>query len=80
MNAEHLSAQLINGVVLMVLGMAVVFTFLVILILVTKIMSKIVTKFSKPEVINKMPQRKNSSSEDAQVAVAIASAVSHQKR
>lgn len=80
MNAEQLSAQLVDGVVLMVLGMAVVFTFLVILVVVTKLMSALVKKFSKPEVAT-VPQRKiSNNNEDAQIAIALAAAVSHQKR
>ena len=40
--AETLSAQLKNGVILMGLGMAIVFAFLALLVIVTKVVSKIV--------------------------------------
>ena len=40
--AETLSAQLKNGVILMGLGMAIVFAFLALLVVVTKVVSKIV--------------------------------------
>ncbi len=78
MGTEQLSAQLVNGVVLMVLGMAVVFTFLLILVLVTKVMSKLAMKFGKKEV-KPIPQVKNLNNEDAQIAIALATAVDHQK-
>ena len=44
----YLAAQLKDGLVVMVLGMLVVFTFLVILIMAIKAMSKILGKFVKP--------------------------------
>ena len=47
--SAYLGAQLKDGLVVMVIGMLVVFLFLVILIVATKAMSKIVGKFVKPE-------------------------------
>ncbi len=79
MGTEQLSTQLINGVVLMVLGMAVVFTFLLILVLVTKTMSALVKKFSKNEVKSVPQIKKLNNNEDAQIAIALATAVDHQR-
>ena len=47
--SAYLGAQLKDGLVVMVIGMLVVFLFLIILIGATKAMSKIVGKFVKPE-------------------------------
>lgn len=44
LDKSTLNAQLVDGVVLMLLGMATVFLFLVLLIYATKLMSKICTK------------------------------------
>ncbi|MBQ0071822.1 MAG: OadG family protein, partial [Spirochaetales bacterium] len=72
------TAQLGQGVVVMVLGMLVVFFFLVILIGATQLMGKILAKFAKPEEPKKKvtaaaPVAK--ANEDAQIAAAIAAAV-----
>ena len=76
--SAYLSAQLKDGLVVMVLGMLVVFLFLVILIVATKAMSKIVGKFAKPEE----PKKKVAAApvatvkdDDAKIAAAIAAAV-----
>ena len=45
--AEQLSAQISNGLILLVLGMAIVFVFLTILVFTTKGVSKVVRKFEK---------------------------------
>ncbi len=73
----YLSAQLKDGLILMLLGMVVVFIFLTILIYSIKVMSKIVGKKApKEEVKQKVstgsPVVKN---DDAKVAAAIAAAV-----
>ena len=44
---EELRAQIGNGFILMILGMAIVFVFLTILVFSTKSVSKIVKKFEK---------------------------------
>ena len=74
----YLAAQLKDGLVVMVLGMLVVFTFLVILIMAIKAMSKILGKFVKPEE----PKKKVAAApvatvkdDDAKIAAAIAAAV-----
>ena len=74
----YLGAQLKDGLVVMVIGMLVVFLFLVILIVATKAMSKIVGKFVKPEE----PKKKVAAApvatvkdDDAKIAAAIAAAV-----
>lgn len=76
--SAYLSAQLKDGLVVMVLGMLVVFLFLIILIGATKAMSKIVGKFVKPEE----PKKKVAAApvatvkdDDAKIAAAIAAAV-----
>lgn len=73
----YLSAQLKDGLILMLLGMVVVFIFLTILICSIKVMSKIVgNKAPKEEAKQKVstgsPVVKN---DDAKVAAAIAAAV-----
>ena len=76
--SAYLAAQLKDGLVVMVLGMLVVFLFLIILIGATKAMSKIVGKFVKPEE----PKKKVAAApvatvkdDDAKIAAAIADAV-----
>ena len=76
--SAYLGAQLKDGLVVMVIGMLVVFLFLVILIGATKAMSKIVGKFAKPEE----PKKKVAAApvatvkdDDAKIAAAIAAAV-----
>ena len=76
--SAYLSAQLKDGLVVMVLGMLVVFLFLIILIVAIKAMSKILGKFAKPEE----PKKKvtsfplsTSKDDDAKIAAAIAAAV-----
>ena len=76
--SAYLSAQLKDGLVVMVLGMLVVFLFLIILIVAIKAMSKILGKFAKPEE----PKKKVTAApvatvkdDDAKIAAAIAAAV-----
>ena len=76
--SAYLCAQLKDGLVVMVIGMLVVFLFLIILIGATKAMSKIVGKFVKPEE----PKKKVAAApvatvkdDDAKIAAAIAAAV-----
>ena len=76
--SAYLGAQLKDGLVVMVIGMLVVFLFLIILIVATKAMSKIVGKFVKPEE----PKKKVAAApvatvkdDDAKIAAAIAAAV-----
>ena len=76
--SAYLSAQLKDGLVVMVLGMLVVFLFLIILIVAIKAMSKVVGKFAKPEE----PKIKVAAApvatvkdDDAKIAAAIAAAV-----
>lgn len=72
----YLSAQLKDGLILMLLGVVVVFIFLTILICSIKVMSKIVgnkaPKEAKQKVSTGSPVVKN---DDAKVAAAIAAAV-----
>lgn len=82
---ETLSTQLGYGAVLMLLGMATVFLFLVILIFATKAMSKIVTKISKPSpAAAKKPATASApkaapAANDAAIAAAIAAAYDKSK-
>ena len=76
--SAYLGAQLKDGLVVMVIGMLVVFLFIIILIGATKAMSKIVGKFVKPEE----PKKKVAAApvatvkdDDAKIAAAIAAAV-----
>ena len=76
--SAYLAAQLKDGLVVMVLGMLVVFLFLIILIGAIKVMSKVLGKFVKPEE----PKKKVAAApvatvkdDDAKIAAAIAAAV-----
>ena len=76
--SAYLGAQLKDGLVVMVIGMLVVFLFLVILIVATKAMSKIVGKFVKPEEPKKNVAAAPVATvkdDDAKIAAAIAAAV-----
>ena len=76
--SAYLGAQLKDGLVVMVIGMLVVFLFLIILIGATKAMSKIVGKFVKPEEPKKMVAAAPVATvkdDDAKIAAAIAAAV-----
>ncbi len=80
---DLLATQLKNGVVLMILGMAIVFVFLTILVFTTKGVSKLVRKFEKKKpaapVVQAAPAAVAVASNDAEVAVAIAAAVAKSK-
>ena len=80
--AEQLSAQISNGLILLVLGMAIVFVFLTILVFTTKGVSKVVRKFEKKApAAQPVAQAAQvaapaaAASNDAEVAVAIAAAM-----
>jgi len=79
LSSEVLLAQLKNGLFLLVMGMAIVFVFLTILVFTTKGVSKIVRKFEKKvPAAQAAPQASAApagSSDDAEVAVAIAAAL-----
>ena len=81
--AEQLSAQISNGLILLVLGMAIVFVFLTILVFTTKGVSKLVRKFEKKKpaapVAQAAPAAVAVASNDAEIAVAIAAAVAKSK-
>lgn len=81
MDKSTLSAQLADGVVLMLLGMATVFLFLVILIYATKLMSKICSKLGGKEPEVKVQSQRTQSAapvakttNDAALAAAIVAA------
>jgi len=80
---DVLATQLKNGLVLMVLGMAIVFVFLTILVFTTKGVSKLVRKFEKKKpaapVAQAAPAAVAVASNDAEIAVAIAAAVAKSK-
>ena len=84
---EQLVSQLKNGLVLLVLGMAIVFVFLTILVFTTKTVSKVVRKFEKKKPVAQAATPAVSaaaapaavSSSDAEVALAIAAAVAKSK-
>ena len=81
--ADQLALQIKNGLILLVLGMAIVFVFLTILVFSTKWVSKIVRKFEKSTVVAKPAVQAVASaapvSNDAEVAVAIAAAYAKAK-
>jgi len=86
-SAEQLSANLSNGVVLMLLGMGTVFLFLVVLIFVTKALSAIVMKYEANKPAPAVARRKSApaavaatSVADSEIAAAIVAAVVQQKR
>ncbi|MCF7934108.1 MAG: OadG family protein [Spirochaetia bacterium] len=71
-----------QGLVLMVTGMAVVFSFLVILVFITKILSAVVTRFfpEKEIPVRAAAPRIVGGSADAEIAAVIAAAAAHAKR
>ena len=76
--SAYLGAQLKDGLVVIVIGMLLVFLFLIILIGATKAMSKIVGKFVKPEEPKKkVAEAPVATVKDdyAKIAAAIAAAV-----
>ena len=84
--ADQLSEQIKNGLILLVLGMAIVFVFLTILVFSTICVSKIVRKFEKrpePAVATTaepvMAQPVAKASNDAEIAAAIVAAVAKSK-
>ncbi len=85
--AEQLTTQIKNGLILLVLGMAIVFVFLTILVFSTKLVSKIVRKFESQSpapatVVAEpvaQPKAKAAAKDDAEVAAAIAAAVAKSK-
>lgn len=63
------------------LGMGVVFAFLYFMILILKVQSKVLAKFSKPETPANIPTPKKDNREDTLKKVAaIAAAIHHNKR
>lgn len=77
---NQLMENLQSGLILLVLGMGTVFVFLAILILATKLMGKIVTKFvpEVPEAKQPAPSAVVSApaaGNDAEIAAAICAAV-----
>lgn len=84
--AEQLSAQLRSGLILLLLGMAIVFVFLTILVFTTLGVSKIVRKFEKKPVAAPAQVATPAAapaavavSNDAEIAVAIAAAMAKAK-
>ncbi|MCQ2412928.1 MAG: OadG family protein [Sphaerochaetaceae bacterium] len=83
---EQLSAQLKSGLILLVLGMAIVFVFLTILVFTTLGVSKVVRKFEKQKPAAPAAQVATPAaapavavSNDAEIAVAIAAAMAKAK-
>lgn len=77
LSKEVLRTQLGNGAILMLLGMAIVFVFLTILVFTTKAVSKIVGKIDakQPKVAVSAPEAVvPAASSDAEVAAVIAAA------
>lgn len=71
-----ISAALSDGIVIMLIGMGVVFSFLVILVFAMIIMSKVVIYLNKifPELVE-VPVVKKVATDDEAVAVAVLAAV-----
>ena len=81
---EQLSQQLSNGVILLVLGMAIVFLFLTILVFTTKGVSKVVRAIEKKKPAPQVAAPAAASAaasvgNDAEIAVAIAAAMAKSK-
>ena len=84
---EQLVSQLKNGLVLLVLGMALVFVFLTILVFTTKGVSKVVRKFEKKKPVAQVAApaavstaaAPAASTSEAEVALAIAAAMAKSK-
>ncbi len=88
--ADQLSAQIKNGLILLVIGMAIVFVFLTLLVFSTLGVSKIVRKLEgkRPEeaaTVQKevaqvsAPKMASTASNDAEIAAAIVAAVAKSK-
>ena len=82
--ADQLSLQIRNGLILLVLGMAIVFVFLTILVFSTLGVSKLVRKFEgkRPAPAAAAPEvsiAPAAASNDAEVAAAIVAAVAKSK-
>ena len=82
--ADQLSIQIRNGLILLVLGMAIVFVFLTILVFSTLGVSKLVRKFEskRPAQAAAAPEvtiAPTAASNDAEVAAAIVAAVAKSK-
>lgn len=81
---EQLSQQLSNGFILLVLGMAIVFLFLTILVFTTKGVSKVVRSIEKKKPAPQVAAPAAASAaasvgNDAEIAVAIAAAMAKSK-
>lgn len=81
---EQLSQQLSNGLILLVLGMAIVFLFLTILVFTTKGVSKVVRSIEKKKPAPQVAAPAAASAaasvgNDAEIAVAIAAAMAKSK-
>lgn len=71
-----------TGCTIMVIGMAVVFFFLVLMIGVMNVCTKIIEKLNEifPEVVEQKAQKKNKKTDDdTQIAIAIAIAIAAQR-
>ncbi len=88
--ADQLSTQIKNGLILLVIGMAIVFVFLTLLVFSTLGVSKIVRKFEgkRPEEVATVqskvaqvsePKMTSTASNDAEIAAAIVAAVAKSK-
>ncbi len=88
--ADQLSTQIKNGLILLVIGMAIVFVFLTLLVFSTLGVSKIVRKFEgkRPEEAatvqpqaapSSAPKMTSTASNDAEIAAAIVAAVAKSK-
>jgi len=71
-----------QGLVLMLVGVAVVFIFLVILVFITKLLSYVVLRYfpEKEKPAPKKPSAPAAGSRDAEIAAAIAAATAYSKR
>jgi oxaloacetate decarboxylase gamma subunit len=75
---EHTVSLVEQGLVLMVVGMAVVVAFLVILVFSTKSLSAVITKyFPEKEIIVKKRPGAAGRSSDAEIAAAVAAATAY---
>ena len=83
---EILVSQINNGLIIMLLGMGVVFVFLVLLVFTTKLLSFLVRRYlpEKPQVISNASSTPlvgaSAEAEGAQIAAAITAAVAQSSK
>ncbi len=79
---ENFASNLQVGSIIMLIGMGVVFAFLVIMVYVMDITAVIIKKFNEifPEEVKEQTTKKKTKTDDSEIALAIAIAHAQQRR